>query len=655
MGLKFSATSVDECLDKASSELNISKEALKYRVTKEEKGFFRKKVEIEIIESEEKEIDVDKNEAVDHFNEEQEIEDTEALFGAKIEAGKIVVTDSENGNDIITIKSCPGVNLYINGQVSNQITPVTAKDKIEYKFDEIEPIRSIDISITNDRMEAYVNIKSTPIHIYELAEQGYKKNLTLTKKKVQDKYPPKYTEREIIDLLASKGVRNGIIKEELETISGEYEVVNRLIAKGVPVIDDVPDQIELSFNESEELIHHQDTETKIDYRNRFLIANVKVGDIIAKIVPGKAGNDGQDIFGTPLKRKTAKKTVFKVGEGCKLENNNVIATLEGKPAFKANTFVINKLYKVDQVDLKSGNIDFVGNVEVVGEVGEGMEVKAGSELHVGKNAETAVIRAGGRITIDGNVLNSTVTAGCENVERRQYYDNLVNLKGIIKDLGASAEQVRTNNLLGPRQYGEIVKILMENKFKSLPKLSRNILNYNMSQGVQQSEITTFIINKLLGMGPLKIKEIKEIEEFEKIVEEEMEEIENLIVIPADVYLGYAQSANVEASGSVFITGKGQYTSNIVALNNIEFLNEKAVCRGGTLSAGNEIKLKTVGSSAGVATTLKVPKKGRITADIAYNNTIFCFGERQIMLEVSSKNVEAYIDKTGEITIDKFVL
>ena len=43
------------------------------------------------------------------------------------------------------------------------------------------------------------------------------------------------------------------------------------------------------------------------------------------------------------------------------------------------------------------------------------------------------------------------------------------------------------------------------------------------------------------------------------------------------------------------------------------------------------------------------------AEIAYNNTIFCFGERQIMLEESSKNVEAYLDKTGEITIDKFNL
>lgn len=656
MGLKFSATSLDECLEKASSELNISKESLKYRVIKEEKGFFRKKIEIEIMENEENkeskpsEENIDKGETVEVHNEEEENED----FGAKVEAGKIIVKDSENESEIITIKSCPGVNLYINGELTNQITPVTSKDKIEYKYEEVEPVRSIDISITNDRMEAYVNIKSTPIHMYELADQEYRKNLTLTKKKVGDKYPPKYTKGEINDLLSSKGVRFGIIKEEIDDVSEKYEVINRLVAKGIPVVDDVPDEIQLLFKESEEL-HYVDTEEKVDYRNRFLIANAKAGDVVGKIIPGKSGADGQDIFGTPLKRKTAKKVAFKVGEGCKIENNNIIAITEGKPAFKANTFVVNKLYKVDQVDIKSGNIDFVGNVEVVGAVEEAMEVNAGNELSIGKNVESAVVRAGGRITIGGNVLNSTVTAGCENVERRQYYDNLMNLKGIMHDLGASAEQVKHNNLLGQRQYGEIIKILIENKFKSLPKLSRNILNYNMSQGVQHSELTTFIINKMLGMGPLKIKEVKEIVDFEEIIGEEIEEIENLIVIPADIYLEYAQGTDIEASGSVFITGKGQYTSNIVALNNIEFLKEKAVCRGGTLSAGNEIKLKTVGSSAGVSTVLKVPKKGRITAEIAYNNTIFCFGEKQVMLEVSSKNVEAYLDKTGEITIDKFVL
>ena len=53
--------------------------------------------------------------------------------------------------------------------------------------------------------------------------------------------------------------------------------------------------------------------------------------------------------------------------------------------------------------------------------------------------------------------------------------------------------------------------------------------------------------------------------------------------------------------------------------------------------------------------LKVPKDGVITADIAYNNTTFCFGEKQLVLDVSSRNVKAYVDEMGDITIDKLLL
>ena len=84
-------------------------------------------------------------------------------------------------------------------------------------------------------MEAYINIKSIPQHIYELEDQEYHKNLTLIKKKVGDKYPPKYTSKELKELLQSKGIRYGIIKEELNNICNEYEVNNKLIAKGLPV------------------------------------------------------------------------------------------------------------------------------------------------------------------------------------------------------------------------------------------------------------------------------------------------------------------------------------------------------------------------------------------------------------------------------------
>ena len=189
MSGKFSGTSLEECIEKASFKLNISKESLKYRVTKEEKRFFKKIFEIEIlndnldgeIKLEEKEIE----EIEEKIENEEEISVKET-FGAKVEDGKIIITDSKNNDEIITIKSCPGVNLFVNGEKSDLITIVTSKDKIEYKFEEIEPIRNVNISITTDKMEAYINIESSSKHIYKLVDQEYHKNLILTKKKVSE-------------------------------------------------------------------------------------------------------------------------------------------------------------------------------------------------------------------------------------------------------------------------------------------------------------------------------------------------------------------------------------------------------------------------------------------------------------------------------------
>lgn len=647
MGVRFSATSIDECVEKASSELNISMESLEYKIIKEERRFFKKIVEIEVIEDKEKSKKIE-----DEVR--KEVAGKVASSGAKIEDGKIIITNFEESNDIITVKSCEGVILLINGERFDYITPVTEDDNIEYKFEEVKGERKINISITSDKMEAYITTKYVPENNYELIDQGYCKNLVLKKKKISEKYPPHYTINELQEILKSKDIRYGIIKEELENICNEYNVKSRLIAKGECPKDDIPDEIKVFFKDSNELINY-DSEQKIDYRNRYSICNVKSGDVLAEKIPGKEGKDGIDVLGKTIKRKIEKSVFLKAGEGCSIKENKVVAISEGKPTFKGNIFAVHKLYKIEDVNLETGNINFVGDVEITGTVNEGMEVTSGNELFVQKNVEYAKLNAGGQVNINGNVIKSTITAGCKNVKIKQYLEDLIRYKTIIDDLISSCEQIKHNNLLGPRRDGEIIKILIENKFKSLPKISSGILNYNVSQGIQEAPITTFIINRLIGIGPLKLKSVTELNDFVDIVENEIEEIEDLIIVPIDIYLDYSQASTIEASGNVIITGKGQYTSNITALNNIEFVAERAACRGGVLSAGSEIKLKTVGSTAGVGTKLQVPKHGRITAEIAYNNTLFCFGERQRLLEVSSKNVEAYVDGNGEIAIDKFIL
>lgn len=676
MSLIFSATSLDECLKKASQELNISKEALNYKVIKEGRVFFKKRVKIEVelknktqnnnlnnIKENISEVNAlnfkveNKSEQFKEYNviENQVYEEQfEVLdYGVKVENGKIIVKDSKNSEDILTITPCEGVSLFVNGEEFNHIIPVTETDNIEYRFREDSASRTLDIKVDESNIYAYASIQYVPKSVYKIKDKDYCRNLTLEKEIVKNEYPINYTKNEIINVLKEKDICYGILESEIEKICNQQGCSNVLIAKGDMPEDDSEDVINILFNDSNELVDYNSTE-KIDYRNRYAISNVKIGDVIAQKVPGKEGHDGRNIYGNVVKRKLKKNLFVKAASGCVFKENKVIATIEGKPSVKGNTFNVNRLYKSDKVDLESGNIDFIGDVEIIGTVNEGMEVTAGNDIFIGKNVESAIVNSGGDIIIYGNAIKSNISSGCENVKRNAYLETLKRYQNHMDHLILTANHIKLNSK-EVRLDGEIIKTLMENKFKSLPELARKILSYNVSQGIQETQITTFIIKKLIGRGPLKIKDISELSEMQQIIKDEIEDIEQLIITPTSIQVDYSQGSNISASGDIIITGKGQYVSDICAVNNIEFTMPGAVCRGGTLKAGSEIKLRTVGSIAGVSTILKVPSNGRITADIAYNNTVFCFGEKKLLLEVSGKNVEAYMDKSGEIIIDKFIL
>nr|WP_317097299.1 FapA family protein [Clostridium neonatale] len=315
--------------------------------------------------------------------------------------------------------------------------------------------------------------------------------------------------------------------------------------------------------------------------------------------------------------------------------------------------MVNDVYSVNDVDLNTGNINFVGDVEVNNSINDGMKVHAKGRLLVRKNITSATASANGPISIMGSVINSSILAGGYDVERKIYLENLnkyySDLTGLIDAIELLLEKSPERNI------GELINVLMDKRFKNITKLSMSVLTFNISAGIQKSEILDFIRNKLMGLNTFNIKSIDELKYFKELIEEEIEITNDSLEIPIDVTLSYCQNSNIVSTGSIFIIGKGQFTSKIKAFDTIEFTQEKAVARGGVLNARKCIKLKTVGSDAGVFTTLEVEKDGIITADIAYNNTVFCFGNKKKTLEVSGRNVKAFMDKDGEIIIEKFVL
>ena len=76
-------------------------------------------------------------------------------------------------------------------------------------------------------------------------------------------------------------------------------------------------------------------------------------------------------------------------------------------------------------------------------------------------------------------------------------------------------------------------------------------------------------------------------------------------------------------------------------------------RGGSISARERISCITVGSPGGVVTRLEVEKEGEILVEKSYQNTHFILGEKEMLLDIPSKKVHAYIGKDGLVNIDKF--
>lgn len=641
----FRGKNLEECLTKAEKVLNVRKGDINYKILKEEKGIFSKRI---------CEIEVDMKDEITSSKEELEnnitLEDNNKFEEIEVYENKIILTKEHS--EEYELYFDPEIEVKVNDVRISNGHKVTNKDEIICSTEEIKAKRSIKIEVSPLSAKATTSFNSSLVG--KVTCRKIKNNIRVKNKMVKGRNAPLYKKDEIKALLLEKNVVYGHNEEAIDKLCTEYNLSNIEIAKGTPVVDDRNDKINIFFKSSKKNFE-DDTDEKIDYKNLYSIASVSAGEKIAELIVGEFGNDGMDIFGKPSTRKLKKTIQLRTGQGCKIEGDYVIAMIDGQPTVKNGMFHIHKVLQTPgDVDLKSGNIKFVGDVKIDGAVKSGMTVEAGNSLEIIGSVEESKIIAQGETRILGSLINSEVIVGARDLLKQNYIDALTDFKNDMDMLVTSVMDIKSRSFLSKGMSdGQIVKLLMETKFKTLQKKSFRILNG--LEGEYSNQIRGFIRNKLIGMGPLKIKFTSELHEFLLWIEKEIEPLKEEMFIPVDVNIAYSQDSSIESTGSIYINGKGEYISKITARGDIIFTQNRAVARGGELKAGRKIEIKTVGSNAGVTTTLRVPKDGQITADIAYQNTVFFFGEMKYILETASKNVNAFLDNKGEIIVEKFVL
>lgn len=580
------------------------------------------------------------------------------ISGIKVTNGEVVIDSQCLEDDTpLSIMSCDGVKLYINGELceKNVKYNVTALDEFTTVCDRIPGSRNITITIAEDHMKAYADISYTPEYVYKLKDRNTKKDLKLNAVKEPGKFPPKYTVTEIMNEVGKSGIKYGIIKENILQASSCEGCDNLIIAKGTKAVDDKPAEVKILFDLGDKIHLDNDSMDKIDYKNVYSISSIEAGQVLAEIIPEEQGKDGKTIKGDVIKRKTFKNKPIKAGEGCMIEGNNVIATRSGRPSSKNGVLSVNNVFNIKDVDMKCGNINFVGDVEINGSVNEGMTVKAGNSIIIKKDVDNAYVTAEGEINISGNIMHSKIYTGQVNIEKKEYLDILNTYKDELIGLIESVKKLNESSD-STKKISDLTRILIENRYKDIPKLSLNIISRCIKlHDENDNELIEFLRSKVMGLNISNIKSIRDLDYLYELVEEEIDYYNDDMLIQSDIYVSYLQDSLVKSTGNIFVTGKGEYVTNLIALKNIEFLKSNSVARGGLISARGNIKLGTVGSTAGISTRIEVPKDGIITAEMAYSNTVFAFGKRSKTLDEDSKNLKAYTNKEGEIIIEKLKL
>ena len=186
---------------------------------------------------------------------------------------------------------------------------------------------------------------------------------------------------------------------------------NVLVACGRAPVQGTDGRIEVMVDNMKKRSPHLDEQGLADFRDLGEIVSVKQGAPLMRIVDPTPGEPGLTVTGKVIPVKPGKMVSFPPGlEGAVVDSADphlLVAAISGCPIVTRNGVTVEAIYRVENVDLHTGNISYDGGVHVSGDVHSGMSVKATGDIHVEGTVEDALLEAGGDVTVKCGIVGSS--------------------------------------------------------------------------------------------------------------------------------------------------------------------------------------------------------------------------------------------------------
>ncbi len=186
------------------------------------------------------------------------------------------------------------------------------------------------------------------------------------------------------------------------------------IAKCTPPQNGEDGKVEYLFDKNVTGLPKEDAHGYVDFHNLGIIRNITMGTVIANITRETPGTSGTNVLGDEMKPQKGREPSVVFGENIKLTDDKLqmIAAADGNLVNRGGKFLIDTVVKIDgDVDVSTGNVDFIGEVVIRGDVKEGFKVTSGKDILVHGGAYGASLTAAGKITVRTGVVGSQLVAG----------------------------------------------------------------------------------------------------------------------------------------------------------------------------------------------------------------------------------------------------
>lgn len=228
------------------------------------------------------------------------------------------------------------------------------------------------------------------------------------------------SEEKIYAALREKGIDFGIQKDVIEdAVSNKRYGENICIARWQAPVNGDDGVVEYAFKRESTFKPVEDENGNVDYKNLGLVRNIYKGTVIATIKMPTEGAPGIDIMGKSVPQKVGIAASYAVGKGTELVNDGteIIASVDGNLVYANGAFCIEESLLIrGDVDVSSGNIDFIGDVIIKGNVLEGYKVTSKKNVTVQGSVTTGTVIADGNITIKLGSINSEIRSEKGNIK-----------------------------------------------------------------------------------------------------------------------------------------------------------------------------------------------------------------------------------------------